>query len=77
MQVLNDQTFAIMVLMAVFTTFITTPLVTAVYKPARKGKITNYKYRTIGRKNANSQLRILACFHGARNIPSMINLIEA
>ncbi|KAL2595049.1 hypothetical protein AAZV13_11G018000 [Glycine max] len=76
-KVLNDQTFAIMVLMAVFTTFITTPLVTAVYKPARKGKITNYKYRTIGRKNANSQLRILACFHGARNIPSMINLIEA
>ncbi|KAG4403927.1 hypothetical protein GLYMA_01G223600v4 [Glycine max] len=76
-KVLNDQTFAIMVLMAVFTTFITTPLVTAVYKPARKGKIVDYKYRTIGRKNANSQLRILTCFHGARNIPSMINLIEA
>ncbi|TKY70993.1 Cation/H(+) antiporter 18 [Spatholobus suberectus] len=76
-KVLNDQTFAIMVLMAVFTTFITTPLVTAVYKPARKGRIADYKYRTIERKNANSQLRILACFHGSRNIPSMINLIEA
>jgi len=76
-QVLNDQTFAIMVLMAVFTTFVTTPLVMAVYKPARKGGIADYKHRTIGRKNANSQLRILACFHGARNIPSMINLIEA
>jgi len=76
LQVLNDQTFAIMVLMAVFTTFITTPLVTAVYKPARKGR-ADYKHRTIWRKSANSQLRILACFHGARNIPSLINLIEA
>ncbi|KAL2347998.1 hypothetical protein Fmac_001998 [Flemingia macrophylla] len=76
-KVLNDQTFAIMVLMAVFTTVITTPLVTAVYKPARKGRISDYKYRTIARKNANSQLRVLACFHGSRNIPSMINLIEA
>lgn len=74
-KVLNDQTFAIMVLMAVFTTFVTTPLVTAIYKPARKR--SDYKYRTIWRKNANSQLRILACFHCARNIPSMINLIEA
>ncbi|KAJ6426512.1 hypothetical protein OIU84_022166 [Salix udensis] len=34
-KVLNDETFSIMVLMALFTTFITTPLVTAVYKPAR------------------------------------------
>ncbi|KAJ1416155.1 Sodium/solute symporter superfamily [Sesbania bispinosa] len=76
-KVLNDQTFAIMVLMALFTTFITTPLVTAVYKPARKARIAVYKYRTIERKNTNSQLRILACFHGARNIPSVINLIEA
>ena len=77
LQVLNDQTFAIMVLMALFTTFITTPLVAAVYKPARKARIATYKHKTIERKNSDSQLRILACFHGARNIPSMINLIEA
>ncbi|KAE9614096.1 putative cation/H+ exchanger, rossmann-like alpha/beta/alpha sandwich [Lupinus albus] len=76
-KVLNDQTFAIMVLMALFTTFITTPVVMTVYKPARKAKSAVYKYRTIERKNTNSQLMILACFHSARNIPSMINLIEA
>ncbi|KAE8672492.1 Cation/H(+) antiporter 19 [Hibiscus syriacus] len=75
-KVLNDQTFAIMVLMALFTTVITTPVVIAVYKPARKQKI-DYKYRTIERKNPDTQLRILACFHSARNIPSMINLLEA
>ncbi|CAN0910404.1 Cation/H(+) antiporter 18 [Linum grandiflorum] len=76
-KVLNDQTFAIMVLMALFTTFITTPLVLAVYKPARKSRRPDYKHRTIERNNTDSQLRILACFHSTRNIPSMINLLES
>ncbi|KAJ7944995.1 Cation/H(+) antiporter like [Quillaja saponaria] len=76
-KVLNDQTFAIMVLMAIFTTFITTPLVMAVYKPAKRMSTADYKHRTIERKDPNTQLRILACFHSTRNIPSTINLIEA
>ncbi|KAH9617980.1 hypothetical protein KSS87_011359 [Heliosperma pusillum] len=76
-KVLNDQTFAIMVLMALFTTFITTPLVMAIYKPANKGGGRTYKIKTIQRKDPNSQLRIMACFHSGRNIPTMINLIEA
>ncbi|KAG1346497.1 cation/H(+) antiporter 18 [Cocos nucifera] len=75
-KVLNDQTFAVFVLMALFTTFITTPLVTALYKPARKSR-TIYKHRTIERKDSGTQLRILACFHSSRNIPTIINLIEA
>lgn len=74
-KVLNDQTFAILVLMALFTTFITTPIVMAVYKPARKS--APYKHRTIKRKDLDTQLRILACFHSTRNIPTMINLIES
>ncbi|KAL1195569.1 Cation/H(+) antiporter 18 [Cardamine amara subsp. amara] len=77
-KVLNDQTFAIMVLMALFTTFITTPVVMAVYKPARRAKKEGeYKHRTVERDNTNTQLRILTCFHGAGSIPSMINLLEA
>ncbi|GKV26990.1 hypothetical protein SLEP1_g36199 [Rubroshorea leprosula] len=76
-KVLNDQTFAIMVLMAIFTTFITTPLVMAVYKPAKRRSAFVYKYKTIERKDTNTKLRILACFHSARNIPTLINLIEA
>jgi len=75
-KVLNDQTFAIMVLMAVFTTFITTPLVMAVYKPTKRSK-NYYKDRSIGKKGTNTELRILACFYSIRNIPTMINLIEA
>ncbi|KAG5563356.1 hypothetical protein RHGRI_005938 [Rhododendron griersonianum] len=75
--VLNDQTFAIMVLMALFTTFITTPLVIAVYKPAKRVRRSAYKYRTIQRRDPNTKLRILACFHSTGNVPSLINLIEA
>ncbi|KAF8387577.1 hypothetical protein HHK36_026231 [Tetracentron sinense] len=74
-KVLNDQTFAILVLMALFTTFITTPIVMAVYKPARKA--ASYKHRNILRKDLDTELRILACFHSTRNIPTMINLIES
>ncbi|VVA38449.1 PREDICTED: cation/H(+) antiporter [Prunus dulcis] len=74
-KVLNDQTFAIFVLMALFTTFITTPLVMAIYKPARRG--APYKNRSFFRKNPDTELRMLACFHSTRNIPTMINLIES
>ena len=49
----------------------------AVYKPAKRARNTDYKQRTISRKNTNAELRIMACFHGARNISSMINLFEA
>ncbi|XP_068659679.1 cation/H(+) antiporter 19-like [Aristolochia californica] len=75
-KVLNDQTFAILVLMALVTTFITTPLVMAIYKPARR--VAPYKHRTVERANGvDTELRVLACFHSTRNIPTMINLIES
>ncbi|KAI3468652.1 hypothetical protein Pfo_025315 [Paulownia fortunei] len=74
--VLNDQTFAIMVLMALFTTFITTPTVITIYKPARMAR-SEYKHRTIQRKKSDTQLRLLTCFHSTRNIPTLINLMEA
>ncbi|XP_062204542.1 cation/H(+) antiporter 19-like [Phragmites australis] len=76
-KVLNDETFAIMVLMALFTTFITTPIVMAIYKPARPS--VPYKRRTVecAPGDANSELRVLACFHTNRNIPTLLNLVEA
>ncbi|KAL3844525.1 hypothetical protein ACJIZ3_001928 [Penstemon smallii] len=74
--VLNDQTFAIMVLMALFTTFITTPVVLAIYKPARMAR-SEYKHRTIQRKQTSTQLRLLTCFHSTRSVPTLINLMEA
>lgn len=74
-KVLNDEAFAILVLMALFTTFITTPVVTMIYKPARK--VIPYKHRKVQREKPEDELRILACLHGTRNIPAIINLIEA
>ncbi|XP_073009215.1 cation/H(+) antiporter 19-like [Typha latifolia] len=74
-KVLNDESFAILVLMALFTTFITTPVVTAIYKPARRS--APYKHRTVERTDQDSDLRVLACFHASRSIPSIINLVES
>ncbi|KAM0951291.1 putative cation/H+ exchanger, sodium/solute symporter superfamily [Dioscorea sansibarensis] len=73
--VLNDETFAILVLMAVFTTFITAPIVMTIYKPARRA--TPYKHRTIERVKVNSELRVLACFHSSRSIPTLVNIVES
>ncbi|KAJ1406691.1 hypothetical protein SESBI_24915 [Sesbania bispinosa] len=61
--------------MALVTTFITTPIVMAVYKPARRG--SPYTHKTILRKDPDTELRVLACFHSTRNIPTLINLIES
>ncbi|KAG8061612.1 hypothetical protein GUJ93_ZPchr0003g16671 [Zizania palustris] len=74
-KVLNEEAFAILVLMALVTTFMTTPAVTAVYKPARRQ--ASYKHRTVERDDADSELRVLACFHASRGIPTLINLVEA
>jgi len=68
------QSLYILVLMALVTTFITTPIVMAIYKPTRKQ--VAYKHKKIQRDKPH-ELRIVTCVHGSRNIPSMINLIEA
>ncbi|CAN8279183.1 unnamed protein product [Cochlearia groenlandica] len=75
-KVLNDETFAILVLMALFTTFITTPTVMAIYKPARG---TNRKLKDLSASGSSSkeELRILACLHGPANVSSLISLIES
>ncbi|KAK3226417.1 hypothetical protein Dsin_006279 [Dipteronia sinensis] len=81
-KVLNDETFAILVLMALFTTFITTPTVMAIYKPARGGTPrTHRKLRDLSSAtnvdSSKDELRILACAHGPGNVSSLISLVEA
>lgn len=60
--------------MALFTTFITTPTVMAIYKPARG--ISGHRRLESIPDSAKDELRVLACVHGPGNIPSLINLIE-
>ncbi|KAL3531833.1 hypothetical protein ACH5RR_005354 [Cinchona calisaya] len=80
-KVLNDEAFAILVLMALFTTFITTPTVMAIYKPARGSFFPHPSLKLpVSQNNHNEddqQLRILACLHGPANVPSIINLVES
>ncbi|GMI69782.1 cation/H+ exchanger 20 [Hibiscus trionum] len=78
-KVLNDEVFAILVLMALFTTFITTPTVMAIYKPARRSSaLTRRKLRDLTNTDeSKDELRILACLHGLGNVPSIITLIES
>ena len=73
---LNDETFAILVLMALFTTFITTPTVMAIYKPARS---THRKLKDLSASedSPKEELRILACLHGPANVSSLISVIES
>lgn len=75
---LNDETFAILVLMALFTTFITTPTVMAIYKPARGSTLAHRKLRDLNNtEESKDELRVLACLHGLSNVPSIISLIES
>ncbi|KAG2325783.1 hypothetical protein Bca4012_040275 [Brassica carinata] len=75
-KVLNDETFAILVLMALFTTFITTPTVMAIYKPAR-GTHRKLKDLSASEDSTKEELRILACLHGPPNVSSLISVIES
>ncbi|KAK8516831.1 hypothetical protein V6N11_046786 [Hibiscus sabdariffa] len=79
--VLNDEVFAILVLMALFTTFITTPTVMAIYKPARRSSALTHSHRKLrdltNTDESKDELRILACLHGLSNVPSIITLIES
>ncbi|XP_052172400.1 cation/H(+) antiporter 20 isoform X2 [Diospyros lotus] len=79
-KVLNDEVFAIMVLMALFTTFMTTPMVMAIYQPARViSGPTHHHLQSSSptSENPDQVLRVLACVHCPGNIPSLINLIES
>ncbi|KAM0854874.1 hypothetical protein ACQ4PT_050142 [Festuca glaucescens] len=89
-KVLNEETFAILVLMALVTTFITTPMVMAIYKPARAAGRRRLHPRKLHGPNASApsspsssvaganakELRVLACIHGRHDVPALINLIE-
>ncbi|CAN4116113.1 unnamed protein product [Withania somnifera] len=72
-RVLDDETFAILVIMALFTTFITTPLVMAIHKPSTQDPQLE-KTRT---KPETNNLRILACLRGSRDACALVNLTES
>ncbi|KAL1224862.1 Cation/H(+) antiporter 15 [Cardamine amara subsp. amara] len=64
-----------MVLIALIMTGVITPIVTVLYRPVKKS--VSYKRRTIQQTKPDSELRVLVCAHTPRNVPTIINLLEA
>ncbi|KGN62161.1 cation/H(+) antiporter 15 [Cucumis sativus] len=74
-KVLDDQTFTVMVIVALIMTGIITPVVTIIYRPTRR--FLPYKKRTIQASKPDSEFRVLVCIHTPRNVPTIINLLDA
>ena len=72
-QVINQELYTIMVIMALVTTFMTTPLLMWLYEPARD-KVLYLQTKVEASKGGD--LRLLVCVHGTRTIPAMLNLVE-
>ncbi|CAK9133941.1 unnamed protein product [Ilex paraguariensis] len=71
---LTTQTYTIMVVAVLVMTMIVTPL-TMIQQPSQS--FIPYRRKTIQNSRSEDELRILACIHGTRNIPAIINLLEA
>ncbi|XP_057418980.1 cation/H(+) antiporter 15-like isoform X2 [Lotus japonicus] len=74
-KVFDDESFAIMVVITVIMTAIVVPAVSVIYKPSRRS--IYYKRRTIQVSKSDAEFRVLVCVHTPRNVPTMINLLEA
>ncbi|KAI3893399.1 hypothetical protein MKW92_051894 [Papaver armeniacum] len=74
-KVLNDEIFALMVIIAVLTTAVIIPTVTAVYRPGRR--FIAYKRRTIQKSKPDAELRLLACIHSPRNLVELTGRASA
>ncbi|XP_047306717.1 cation/H(+) antiporter 15-like [Impatiens glandulifera] len=73
--VLDDKSFALMVTVAIVMTASVIPMVSAIYKPTRRS--VSYKRRSIETSKQDAELRVLACIHTPRNVPTIISLLEA
>ncbi|KAE8690086.1 Cation/H(+) antiporter 15 [Hibiscus syriacus] len=71
-QVLDDEAFAIMVIVALVMTAIISPIVAVIYRPTRR--FAPYKRRTIQISKPEGELRVLTCVHTPRHVPTIINL---
>uniref|UniRef100_A0A5B7BY04 Uncharacterized protein n=1 Tax=Davidia involucrata TaxID=16924 RepID=A0A5B7BY04_DAVIN len=73
--VLEDEEFTIMLVSILLMTIGTVPVISYVYKPAKR--FLPNKHRAIQRLKPNTELRILACVHEMHNVAGITNLLEA
>ncbi|KAG2399453.1 Cation/H(+) antiporter 15 Protein CATION/H+ EXCHANGER 15 [Vigna angularis] len=74
-KVFDEESFAVMVVITVIMTAIIVPAISIIYRPSRSS--IYYKRRTIEISKSNTEFRLLVCIHTPRNVPTMINLLEA
>ncbi|XP_058778341.1 cation/H(+) antiporter 15-like isoform X2 [Vicia villosa] len=74
-KVLGEEIFSIMIIVTLIMTAIVSPIVTLIYKPRKI--LIPYRKRTIQSSRADAELRVLVCIHSPRNVPTIINLLEA
>lgn len=73
-QVVNEESFTIMIIFVVVATGVISPLVKTLYDPSRR--FVAYKRRTILHSRHNEELRILACIHSQDNVEAAVNLLD-
>ncbi|XP_074557612.1 cation/H(+) antiporter 15-like [Curcuma longa] len=74
-EVLSEQAYSILVVMSVMVTAMVTPLLKLLVTTNRRQ--VSYERRTIQWPDASEELRVLLCIHNARNVPSMLGLLDA
>ncbi|XP_027338116.1 cation/H(+) antiporter 15-like [Abrus precatorius] len=74
-KVLSDKIFSIMVIITLIMTAIVSPIVTLIYKPRKR--LIPYKKRTVQNSRLDAELRMLVCIHAPKNVPTIVNLLEA
>ncbi|PHT58113.1 Cation/H(+) antiporter 15 [Capsicum baccatum] len=74
-KVLDEKSFAIMVIVALGMTAVITPIVTMVYKPSKN--FTPYKRRTVQKIKLDREFRVVVSIHTPRIVPTVISLLES
>ncbi|XP_028759240.1 cation/H(+) antiporter 15-like [Neltuma alba] len=75
LKVMGDESFAMVVIATVVMTGLIAPFVTVTYKPTRR--FIPIKKRTILGLRHDAERKFMVCVHNPRNVPSMLNLLEA
>ncbi|XP_073009002.1 cation/H(+) antiporter 15-like [Typha latifolia] len=73
-KIMNAQAFAVMVLTSLVVTLLVTPVVVCIHRPPRR--LVGYKRRNLQSTKPDAELRLLACVHTIRNVPSIVALLD-
>ncbi|RZC76127.1 hypothetical protein C5167_002660 [Papaver somniferum] len=74
LKVFKEETIALLVIVALVSTAVIIPTITALYKSG--GRFVPNKRRTIQKSKPDAELRLLTCIHSTRNIPAITKLLD-